>query len=55
MNTEQRDEIESHQRFLASCRARIDALPAPDLTEVDPEDDTFDAAEDPPHRTENTR
>lgn len=58
MNTTQQREIESHQRFLASFRARLDALPEVEADPPDPDDDTLDAAESdypPPPRTENTR
>jgi hypothetical protein len=60
MNATQRQEIESHERFLANFRARIDALPDVDSVPVSPDDDTLDADEDPtlpppPHAQEHSR
>jgi hypothetical protein len=58
MNTTQQREVESHQRFLANFRARLDALPDVTPDPIDPDDDTLDASESdypPPPRTENTR
>ena len=47
MNATQRQEIESHERFLANFRARIDALPVVRVDDADPEDDTLDTDDDP--------